>query len=74
MGILIFNIILFVVSSLLIFSGFKNFELFLTLPVGLEILIGIGIVTPIMILYDSIKVFVILGSLLSQEGKDEDNL
>lgn len=70
---ILYNVFFFIVSAALILGGFLNFKLFLSLPLVLEVLIVIGFVSPVMTLYDTIKNFVSLGTLLS-EGKDEDNL
>lgn len=69
---LVFNLLLFVGSAVLIFSGFSHFQLFLDLPLGLEVLILIGFVTPVMNLYDTIKNFNEIILSKKSEGEDED--
>ncbi len=70
---LLFNITLFIVSLLLTYFSMLQFNVFLTLPTSLQILIGLGLITPVMNLYDTIRTFVSLITIMS-ETKDEDNL
>lgn len=75
MAFLVFNIVLFIASLLLVYSGFANFALFLDLPIGMEILIVIGFITPVMNLYDTIKNFneiILANNPPTQEEEDED--
>lgn len=67
---LLFNVILFLASAILIFTGFQNFSLFMSLPLSLEILIVIGFITPVMNLYDTIKNFL---SMMSDPNYEDDN-
>lgn len=67
---ILFNIALFIASSVLIYSGFLNFSVFMTLPLGLEILIVIGLITPIMNLYDTIRNLVALATLLGGDNEE----
>jgi len=69
---ILFNLLLFCGSILLTFKALMNFQLFLTLPLSLEILILIGLVTPIMNLYDTIRNFVMLSVTNEDSGEDED--
>jgi hypothetical protein len=50
----LFNLFLFVVCSYLIYSAMLNINVFLVLPFSLKILVIIGIVTPLMNLYDTL--------------------
>ena len=59
---LAFNALLFFASLVLILFGFMNFALFTTLPLGLEVLIVLGFVTPVMNIYDTIRNFIFLFS------------
>ncbi len=68
---LLFNLVLFSASLVLIFAGFTNFVLFKTLPLSLEILIILGFFTPVMNLYDTIKNFVNMGSTLTDNDIEE---
>lgn len=70
---ILFNLFLLVTGLFLIYSGFVNFQLFLTLPVGLEILIILGFITPLLNLYDTINNFINLITLLFGKN-DEDRL
>jgi hypothetical protein len=72
MGFILFNVVLFIVSLILTYKGFANYKLFLELPASLEILIVIGFVTPIMNLYNTIRNFVTLSSILSLESEEEE--
>ena len=71
---LVFNIVLFIASAALIYSGFSNFQLFLDLPIGMEILVAIGLVTPVMNLYDTIGNFnrMLSKTANTEEAEDED--
>lgn len=68
---ILFNLALFVASLLLTYFSMLRFDLFLTLPTSLQILIGIGLITPVMNLYDTIRNFVSFVTLLT-ETKDGD--
>jgi len=68
---ILFNLSLFVASVLLTYFSMLRFGLFLTLPTSLQILIGIGLITPVMNLYDTIKNFVSFVTILA-ETKDEE--
>jgi hypothetical protein len=71
---LLFNVLLFVASASLICLGFASFSVFLELPIGLEILIAIGFVTPVMNLYDTIRNFIgiLIKTQQTVEEEDED--
>lgn len=69
---LLTNLVLFIGSSLLTYSALINIKLFATLPFGLEVLIILGLVTPLMNLYDTINNFVRIISIITEEDKDED--
>lgn len=68
---ILFNLALFVASLLLTYFSMLHFNLFLTLPTSLQILIGIGLITPVMNLYDTIRNFVSFVTILA-ETKDEE--
>lgn len=67
---IVFNLVLFVASVALTYSGFTHHKLFLELPASLEILIVIGLVTPIMNLYDTIQNFQAI--LSGIKGSDDE--
>ena len=69
---ILFNLALLTGSVLLTYSGLSNFNLILTLPLGLKILIGLGLITPVANLYDTIKNFVLLSTIVSEAKKEED--
>lgn len=69
---IIFNLVLLTGSVLLTYSGLSNFNLILTLPFGIKILIGLGLITPVVNLYDTIKNFVLLSTIVSEVKKEED--
>lgn len=71
---LLFNVILFLASAILIFTGFQNFSLFMSLPLSLEILIVIGFITPVMNLYDTIKNFLSIAANPNYEDDNENQM
>jgi len=73
MAYLILNLVLFIASIVLTYSGFSNYDVFLTVPISLKILILIGLVTPILNLYDVIKIFVFITTSLSQKDTIGDS-
>lgn len=71
---ILFNLILFIASIALVYSGFSHVGLFLELPLSMQILVVIGFITPVMNLYDTIKNFNEILMIRKQplEAEDED--
>ena len=70
---LLFNVVMFVASLVLTYSSFTHASLFLSLPISLEILIVLGIATPIMNLKDTISNFIALFTLISNKGNEDED-
>lgn len=67
---LLFNIVLLVTSLYLLFQTMLNYTVIMALPVSLIIVFLIGIITPLLNIYDSIKNLL----SLTVSSSDEDSM
>lgn len=67
---ILFNLVILILSIALTTFAFINYQVFLSSPLAFKILILLGLVTPLSNIYDVLKNFVLLDTLIS--GKKEE--
>ena len=67
MGLILFNLVILALSTVGILFAFINYQIFFTLPLIFKVLLLIGILTPLINIYNTIQRFVILWHLLTDK-------
>lgn len=62
---LLLTVFVFITSVIVTFYAFLDYKVFLNCPLVYKLLIGIGLVTPLVNIYDSIKAFVLIVAAIS---------
>ena len=66
------NLGLLIISVVITLNAFIDYQAFLDTPLVFKLLILVGAITPLANIYDTIKSFVILTTLLSGKDLPED--
>lgn len=66
------TIVIFVLSISVTFYAFLNYKVFLGVPLVYKLLIGMGLLTPLANIYDSLKTFVVIGNALANIKTEDE--
>ena len=66
------TLLIFGISVTVTFFAFLNYKAFLDAPLVYKLLIGIGLLTPLANIYDTLKTFVLIGNALSSIKNGEE--